>query len=359
MKRESEMKKKLFDFAIGNPPYQADSNADGNKNYAAPVYNIFMDGAADIAQKTELIHPARFLFDAGSTPKDWNRKMLQDPHFKVLQYIPDGKTVFPGTDIKGGIAITYRDSGSYFGPIKHFIAQDELRSIFKKVQQTEPESLSEIIYAAESYRFTDKMHKDHPEVESMLSDGHKYDLKTSVLKVLDNIIFFDERPADSHDYVGIWGLVKNNRRCKWIRKEYIKPAENFESYKVLVPKANGSGALGEVLSTPLIGTPLIGTPLIGHTQSFISIGKLACDDEAENLMKYIKSKFARCILGILKVTQDNPGPKWKYVPLQDFTASSDIDWSKSIHDIDQQLYRKYGLSDEEIDFIETHVKEMN
>ena len=66
----------------------------------------------------------------------------------------------------------------------------------------------------------------------------------------------------------------------------------------------------------------------------------------------------RTMLGILKITQDCPAPKWKYVPLQDFTSNSDIDWSMSVHEIDLQLYRKYGLSDEEIDFIETHVKEM-
>ena len=78
-----------------------------------------------------------------------------------------------------------------------------------------------------------------------------------------------------------------------------------------------------------------------------------------NAMKYIKTKFVRALLGVLKVTQDNNADKWKYVPLQDFTTSSDIDWSQSIKDIDQQLYRKYGLSDDEIEFIETHVKEMN
>ena len=65
------------------------------------------------------------------------------------------------------------------------------------------------------------------------------------------------------------------------------------------------------------------------------------------------------MLGILKITQHNPAPKWKYVPMQDFTSMSDIDWSKSISDIDQQLYAKYGLDENEIEFIETHVKEMS
>ena len=137
-------------------------------------------------------------------------------------------------------------------------------------------------------------------------------------------------------------------------EESVIDHENLNKYKVLLPKSNGSGAIGEVLSTPLIGEPLI-----GHTQTFISIGAFDKKIEAENVMKYIKTKFARTLLGVLKITQDNPPTKWKYVPLQDFTSNSDIDWTKSIHEIDEQLYRKYNLSKDEIEFIETKVKEMN
>ena len=76
-------------------------------------------------------------------------------------------------------------------------------------------------------------------------------------------------------------------------------------------------------------------------------------------MKYIKSKFARTLLGVLKVTQHNPKNTWRFVPLQDFTVDSDIDWSQSIEDIDRQLYRKYGLSQDEIEFIESKVRAMD
>ena len=107
-----------------------------------------------------------------------------------------------------------------------------------------------------------------------------------------------------------------------------------------------------------MSTPLIGEPLIGHTQTFISIGNFKEKKEAENCLKYIKTKFARCLLGILKITQDNPPAKWKYVPLQDFTTNSDIDWSQSVADIDKQLYKKYGLSESEIAFIEEKVQAM-
>ena len=74
--------------------------------------------------------------------------------------------------------------------------------------------------------------------------------------------------------------------------------------------------------------------------------------------KYLKTKFARALLGVLKATQNGSKPVFKMIPLQDFTPSSDIDWSASIAEIDRQLYRKYNLSEEEIAFIENHVKEM-
>ena len=346
--RKERMK---FDYIIGNPPYQDETLGD-NATYAPPIYHLFLDEAYKIADHVELIHPARFLFDAGSTPKEWNRKMLSDEHLRVLFYNAISKEIFPGKDIKGGIAITYHDNTSNFGAIEHFIVFDELRSISEKVNHRPYESLSTIIYAAESYRFTDKLHEDHPNIEALLSKGHKYDLKTSVLENLDNIVFFQDKPLDGV-YVQILGLVKANRTLKWIKGEYIRAPKNFEKWKVFVPGANGSGALGEVLSTPLIGQPLI-----GHTQTFISIGCFEEKEEAENLLKYVKTKFCRVMLGILKITQHNPAPKWKYVPLQDFTVNSDIDWSQSVAGIDRQLYAKYGLDEREIEFIETHVKEM-
>ena len=154
------------------------------------------------------------------------------------------------------------------------------------------------------------------------------------------------------------GREGNERVYKYIRRDYVNHVPNLDKYKVFVPKSNGSGALGEVLSTPVIGQPVIGQPVIGHTETFISIGSFDTNEEAQACYKYVCSKFCRVMLGILKCTPDNPPEKWKYVPLQDFTPSSDIDWTKSIEEIDQQLYKKYELSKEEIDFIETHVKEM-
>lgn len=137
--KETGTMKKLFDFVIGNPPYQMEQDsediASSRKNYAPPVYNIFMDAANDVSERTELIHPARFLFNAGSTPKKWNEKMLHDKHFKVLKYEPDSSKVFPGltTPIKGGIAITYYGNKKTFDAIEVFNQYEEVNGIIHKV----------------------------------------------------------------------------------------------------------------------------------------------------------------------------------------------------------------------------------
>ena len=344
------MGKKLFDYVIGNPPYQEEFSSEGNKTYAAPVYNAFMDAAYEIGEKVELIHPARFLFNAGGTSKEWNQKMLADLHFKVLFHEQDSSKVFANTDIKGGVAITYRDATKDYGAIGIYTAFPELNSILKKVKAHFGMcSLNKIIANRGLYRFSKLAYSEHPEEMKKITDSR---IGASAFERMP-ALFTEEKPDSANEYVQIFGLLKAKRTYRWFKRAYFNPVESFEKYKVMLPAANGSGALGEVLSTPMIGQPMI-----GHTETFMTIGSFDTEAEARACYKYICSKFSRVMLGVLKVTQHNSPDKWEYVPLQDFTPSSDIDWSRSIHDIDLQLYRKYGLDEKEIEFIETHVKEM-
>ena len=351
--------KKLFNYVIGNPPYQEEQvseNSDGSlKNYAPPVYDKFMDEAFKVSEKVELVHPARFLFNAGSTPKAWNEKMLQDPHFKVLEYEEDSDKVFPNlsTPIKGGIVITYRDEKKKYGAIQAFTPYPEMNAVSHKVVHfNDFSSLMDIVYSRTSYRLTDAMHKDYPDALSKLSKGHPYDMASNIFQRLPEI-FFDDLPKDGNEYIKILGREGNRRIYKYIRREYVNDVANLMFYKVYVPQAAGSGVFGEAM-----GQPVVEAPRTAATETFISIGKFDTITEAKALEKYIKTKFARALLSVLKVTQNGNKPVWKMIPLQDFTAASDIDWSKSIHEIDLQMYRKYGLSEDEVEFIEAHVKEM-
>lgn len=341
-----------FDFVIGNPPYQDETLGD-NKGFAPPVYHKFLEEAYKIADTVEMIHPARFLFNAGSTPRQWNNKMLNDPHLKVKLYEPDSSKIFANTDIKGGVVITYRSSSKQYKAIGVFTPYRELDSIIRKITCV-PNiiSMSTIVITRTAYRLTSKMHEENPEAIEQLSVGHAYDMSTNIFQRLPQI-FFDKKPSDDYDYIQIVGRNGNERVCKFIRRDYVNPVFNLDKYKILLSKANGTGILGETLSSPIIAPPSIGS-----TETFLSIGAFDTENEAQAALKYIKTKFARILLGVLKTTQDITPDKWKYVPLQDFTSDSDIDWSVSVAEIDRQLYKKYGLTQSETDFIESHVKEM-
>ena len=343
-----------FDFVIGNPPYQDEAVGD-NKNFNSPIYNLFLDASYTCADKVEMIHPARFLFNAGGTPKAWNTKMLNDPHFKIETYERDSTKVFANTDIKGGVCVSYYDKDKDFGKIGIFLPDPEHMSIYHKVCDTDFVSFNTIINSPVIYKISETLYKERPEDKEKLSKGNEYDIRTNVFKLLDDV-FVESIPsdADPKDYLKIYGCKKNIRVERYVLRKFINDEPLAGKYKVLISEANGKGELGEALAPPFIGEP----DSIS-TQSFVPIG--ACDtrEEAESILKYIKSKFARLMLGVMKVTQHASISTWGKVPLQDFSSSSDIDWTQSVHNIDQQLYKKYGLTDEEQAFIESHVKEMN
>lgn len=341
-----------FDFVIGNPPYQEEKEDNGRQ---PPIYDKFMDGTYQVSGKVLLISPARFLFNAGQTPKEWIKKMLSDPHLKVLMYEQDSSKVFQNTDIKGGVAVTYRDANTKFGEIGSFTTFSELNSITKKVENNKSFSkgaFAKLISSRGIYRFTNDIFEENPQMLKGRSKGTGNMITSNSFDLFPDIFTID-KPESKEEYIQIFGRVRNQRVYRWIKKRYVIINDFLEKYNVFVPEANGTGAIGEVLSTPLIGAPLIGV-----TDTFISIGKFDKEIYAKACLKYIKSKFARTMLGVLKATQHNPKQTWMYVPLQDFTSSSDIDWTKSVHEIDLQLYDKYGLTAEERNFIETHVKEM-
>lgn len=346
-KREKRLDMK-FDVVVGNPPYQETANGKSTKD--VPVYNYFYDLAERVSTKYILISPARFLFNAGSTDKKWNKKMLSNKHIKVVFYEQDAAKIFPNTDIKGGIAILYRNKDKDFGNIGLFTPFEELDSISNKVSKLTYRTLDEIISNRGQYRFSDLIYKEYPNDMKKISDRR---IASNAFNNLPNL-FTEKEPHNKFNYIRILGRLDNQRIYRWFRRDYLQEPITFEKWKIILPKSNGSGAIGEVLSTPLIGKPLI-----GFTETFISIGVFDNKLEAQNALKYVQSKFARTMLGILKITQDNPKDKWSKVPLQDFTQNSDIDWTKSISDIDQQLYKKYGLNQKEINFIENKVKSMN
>lgn len=336
---------KKFYAVVGNPPYQVEPELGSTRSL--PIYDKFMDESFKVGERTELITPARFLFDSGQTNSSWNKKMLGSRHFKVMHYEADSSRVFCGVDIKGGVAVTYHDHSKDYEPIGMFIPIRELEGIVNKAGASSVEmSLAGIAGTQSNYNF-DELYRDHPDCRQFISgEGRHSQLKSNAL---ERVPIFTERQQNEDD-LRILGLVNRERVYRYCPRKYIDlQNESLFKWKVIVPASNGSGALGEVLSTPLIG----------FTQTFMSIGRFDSEEEAEAALAYVKTKFCRVLLGVLKNTQHNPPVTWRLIPLQDFTSTSDIDWSQSVSEVDQQLYRKYGLDADEIEFIESHVKEMN
>ena len=349
-----------FDFIIGNPPYQDETLGD-NKGFAPPIYDKFIDGAYQLSDKVELIHPARFLFNAGSTPKEWNNKMLTDANFKILKYYQNSSDVFSGIQLTGGVVISYHDKEKTFEPVRVFTAFNSLNDILHKVISSSTfQSMERIVITRTIYRLTDKLHEDYPNAKAQLSNGHAYDMSSNIFERLPQV-FYQKKPDDDLEYIRMLGR-KDGKRCyMFIRRDYVNTDRvvNVDKYKVVLSKADGAaGTIGKPVPARIMGTPLIEAPQEGTTESFISIGAFDTFQEADNCMKYVKTKFLRTMVGIMKATQEINPAKFQYVPLQDFTSSSDIDWTKNIHEIDLQLYDKYGLSDAERAFIEIHVKAM-
>lgn len=342
---------KKFDVVIGNPPYQEEAQGSGTRD--TPVYHLFMDAAYEVASKAVLITPARFLFNAGFTPKAWNQKMLADPRLTVPHYVPNSAQLFPGTDIKGGIAVSYWDANREGEPLTTFTSYPELNTILHKVMATDFTPLEQIgITSSRSYRYTEKLYEDHPDARTLRPEGNTALVNTNTFEQF-GFLYFEEKPKDGHEYVKVLGLIKNRRFARWIRGDYLTGPPSFDAYKVAVPAANGAGNLGETLASPAVVEPGVAV-----TQTYITIGSFAAKPEAQACLQYVKTKFARTMLGILKITQHNPAKVWKHVPLHDFTTGSEIDWTTSVPEIDRQLYAKYGLDADEIAFIEGKVKPM-
>lgn len=204
---ESEMK---FDVVIGNPPYQETGEARDE-----PIYHYFIDEAYKIADKSILITPARFLFKAGQTPKNWMEKMLEDKHLKVQFYELKSGKVFTGTDIKGGVAITYRDVDKDLGPIGVFTIFETLNGIVKKIEKhPEFETFSDLVYPQGIYRFSNKLFSDYPNAEKLQGKGTKNKIVSKSLTQLDFVF----KNNEEKDHVALLGRIGSERVYRYINK---------------------------------------------------------------------------------------------------------------------------------------------
>jgi len=330
-----------FDAIVGNPPYQVMDGGAGAS--AKPVYQHFVGVAKKLETKyISMIMPARW-YAGGKGLDDFREDMLKDSHIKyIIDYI-NAKDLFPNTSIGGGICYFLRDldySGKcYFTNIvadkistmernlsdyEVFIRYNEAVDIIYKISQLKESSLSTIVLSRNPFGISSATRGNKDKFEGA------YSLTTSE---------------------GVF----------WIKKERIvSNIEYADSYKILISKliSEHAGETDRNGQVKVLSNLQILKPECVCTDSYLIIGKYPNIAEVTAAFKYLKTRFSRFLLQLAVSSVNLSKDKFQFVPLQDFTSSSDIDWSASVADIDRQLYQKYNLTAEEIAFVEKMIKPM-
>lgn len=341
MKVEEVFKMK-FDVIISNPPYQLSDG--GAQASASPIYQKFIQQAIKLNPRyISMIVPSRWM-TGGKGLDDFRTEILHDCRMSIIHDFKDASLCFSGVEIKGGVNYFLWDREKT-SPICHIvndngkdgvmesdrplleegcdviIRNNELVSIFKKVKKLNEKSFASCVSPQKPFGFRGDFFKDTT----------KYHLP----KV-------SERPVPGG--YSIYGLDGAKRAIRYIPKNYPIPKKDYiDDFKMFMARNQGSGFFGEKFSEPIFAKP-------GElcTETFIVIGGFKTESEMKNCWSYIKTKFFRALVGVKKNDQGAASGVYQYVPMQDFSKP----WT------DQELYSKYELNQEEIDFIENNVESM-
>lgn len=324
-------KEMQIDVIIGNPPYQLNVGVE-NKGFAITIYHKFIEQAITLNPRYLcMIVPSRW-FAGGRGLDDFREKMLNDRRLKEIHDFPNASEVFPGVEVKGGVnyflwdreykgdchVVSY-ENGEVISEMTRalkeegadsFIRYNQAISIYHKVRSFNEKSFSEFVSVQTPF--------------GLLSSFRKYKKKSFE----NSIKLFATKEV---------GFVD--------KKEVLKNIEWIKDYKVYITKSYGAG---EGFPHQILNIPMLGEPNSCCTQTYLVIGPFATEKRCQNVISYIKTRFFRFLVLLKKPSQDAMRGVYQLVPQQDF----DEEWT------DEKLYRKYGLTAEEIAYIEKMVRPM-
>jgi len=341
-----------FNAVVGNPPYQDTGGAGGNND--APIFQHFCRIASKITSDyASLVIPSRW-FAAGreNLLGDFRKEMLNSGKVQKLVVYSDSSKLFSNVEIKGGVCyylenLNHKDECTYVLHRDGEIQESEISLNKFDILIREPK-LSAIVEKIETARNFNKLKT----VDTIISSDTPFgipsnpkDSKKTPFKVFSS-------SSNDHNTL-LYHIEKGIRKIEYVKlSEIIKNKKDVDKFKVFVTGAGGSGNDPKVM-----GDPEYAPKNSVCSQSYL-YSAFDTEIEAKNFIKYIKTRFFRVLVSAIKITQSAPSRVYKFVPLENLSSKSDIDWSKSILEIDKQLCKKYGLTKEEIGFIESMIKPM-
>jgi site-specific DNA-methyltransferase (adenine-specific) len=323
-----------FDVIIGNPPYQMDGGAGGTS--ASPLYNVFVEQAKSLnPDYLAMIIPSRWMA-GGRGLEDFRENMLNDSKVSHLVDYPNTKDVFPGVEIKGGVCY-FLWSSNHKGPAQMTIVRGEEK--FGPVSR----DLSEFDVLVRDGRALDILHivqgKGESTIETMISGNTPFGLAT-------NFKGYSKSATKANDEIKIY-LFGEGKRSEGFAPDSVvqKNRALIGEWKVLLPAAYGAG---ETVPHQILGQSIISEPKSACTQTYLTFGPFTNRKQAENAQRYLNTRVARFLVSLRKISQDAQASVYSWVPAQDW----DIEWS------DDLLTKKYGLSADHWNYIQSMVKEM-
>ncbi len=344
-----KLKNMNFNTIIGNPPYQVMDGGGAAGTSAISVYNLFIDSAKSLESAyLSMIIPSRWM-TGGKGLDDFRSAMLSNHHIRILHDYLNASDCFTNVAIEGGICHFLIDS---FNEGKCQFYSHTTNGISSVERYLDENDSDVVVRDAGALSILDKVIERTKQFfsEKVLARNpfglSNNDSKISTIGIQNGLKVF--------------GRFDGGRDTRYLPNNFTptKGGEIVGTWKVFLSKADGAaGQLGNPIPARIIGQGVVGDVSTICTETFLAIAPFSTEDEANNVVVYCRTKFFRFMVGIRKLknmTRDT----YKFVPMQDFTEGSDIDWSKSVAEIDAQLYAKYDLSDEEIAFIESMIKPM-
>jgi site-specific DNA-methyltransferase (adenine-specific) len=321
-----------FDVVIGNPPYQMSGGAGGSSD--SSIYHLFVEQAIRLEPRfLSMVVPSRWMA-GGRGMDDFRKSMLTSGHLLELVDYPVSKEVFPGVEVKGGICnfvwsldhngatkVTTKRDGLVVGPFERIL--DEF-DVF--VRDTRSLTILRKVLA-----------HGEPSIASILTADTPFGIATN---------FSDFSDSQSSDSIALHYVRQGRRSVGYIKRSAIsKNSHLIDDFKVLVPKAGSDG--GQKIPDMVLGRPLVTGPPSVCTQTFLAF-TVSTELEASSVEAYYRTKLFRFLVSLRKITQDALKSTYTWVPTQTW----DRNWT------DEDLYAKYSLAADEIDFVESVIRPM-